>query len=837
MNQSLPIFACSAAIVQAVRRHRVVVVEGPAGCGKTTQLPQILLEAGLCPRGTLGVTQPRRIAAVSVAWRIAQEQQTQLGQKVGYAIRFDDVTSPHTRIKVMTDGILLQEARHDAAFSQYDLLMVDEAHERSLNIDFMLGLLVAALHKRDDLRVVLSSATINPEQFVRFFAPATGKVPIVSLDARSYPLNIMHCPLTKNDSEQLIGAVCAQVEQIQQSGRPGHILVFLPGEALINKILEALQLRRMGDAWCLLPLYGRLTRGEQERIFAPQKTARKIILSTNLAETSITIDGVGFVIDSGLHKLPYFSANTGVTTLREEPISLASATQRAGRAGRTGPGEVLRLYSEQSLASRPPYTPEEILRVDLSEAVLRLIDLGITDIENFALPTPPPRAKIAAAIRTLTALGAIDKNRALTQIGRQMVPFPLSPQLSRMVVEAAAHAPAAVSDVLLVGAYLSVRSPFTYPAGQEEEARRAKGRFADPLGDAITALRALHSYNRTPDKALYCQKNFLDPDTMAFIVKAHAQLCDIAEDHGVAASAPCSSTEAVVRCVATGFADRILCRQGFMFETAQGLKAALHPSSSLFGRAPRFIVAAELMKAGRLYAFNASALRPEWIEALNAEAAHAFGLSRHKKTPQTPPPKVAWPTHLDIGGQKLPVVPRRRRPLVELSVEQAQALSLGPPVAAMAEHGQWRAQISHPDGVLLRSSLPQVLRAIFVTAWHHAGTPAAPQPPLGALLEPDRNLYTLQRHLRCCGEPAFGSRQAAPKQRPGWLALVANGAGGFWFDVLAPYDEALQVSLTALEALLDAGAETSALHAEARTLHRSLGAQAARYLRAVHASE
>jgi ATP-dependent helicase HrpA len=618
--EPLPIYEVADAVVDAVRRHRVVVVEGAPGTGKTTQLPQIFLKAGLVPR-CLGITQPRRIAAVSVAARIADQVGEAVGQTVGYSIRFDDSTSPATRIKVMTDGILLQEARRDPHFSAYDILMIDEAHERSLNIDFALGLLHRALQVHPTLRLVISSATLHPGQFQRFFSRGgQDEVPCISLRTRTYPLEIHYRPSV--GSGQLEEDIYDLMVEIDALHPVGHVLIFLPGEGLIHKTMTLLAAAERRD-WTLLPLYGRLTRSEQEQIFAPISSGRKVILSTNLAETSITIDGVRVVIDCGLHKTPWHSAKTGITSLREERISQASATQRAGRAGRVGPGSVYRLYDEPTLLEQPEYTPEEILRVDLSEAVLRLIDLGVSDLMRFAFPTRPPRQKIRAALDALRALGAIDKGQQLTTIGKQMVPFPLSPSLSRMVVEARRRAPKALYDVLVVGAFASVRGPWITPPGLEELARAAHRRFYDPLGDALSGLRLYRAFCSAAEPDRFCQENFVDGDTLRFIGRAHQQLCDIATEHGAKVTEQVGDPQQILYCVASGFAHQLLRRQrqGFSYETLGGIRVALHPSSSLFRQAPAFAVATELMHSNRVYAFNVSAVDPQWLAELNPAAA------------------------------------------------------------------------------------------------------------------------------------------------------------------------------------------------------------------------
>lgn len=471
----MPIWQQQEAIVAAVRNHRVVVVEGPAGCGKTTQLPRMLLAAGLVPR-RMGITQPRRIAAIGVASRIAFEEGVALGSEVGYSIRFDDRTGPETAVKVMTDGILLQEVRSDPLLSRYDIIMVDEAHERTLNIDFTLGLLLNILRQRSDLKVVISSATLHPGHFQKFFSNVVGPVPVLVVPTRMYPLTIHYAPPKGGSPAALVDATIDVICQMAHETQDGHILVFLPGEGIINRVAQGLAGAVIPRA-VVLPLYGRLPQKEQERVFLDTAPNRKIILSTNIAETSITIDGTVGVIDCGLHKLPWHDGRTGVTTLREEPISRASATQRAGRAGRTAPGIVVRLYREEDMHRRAEFGSEEILRIDLSEAVLRLIDLNIKDLERFDFPTPPPRGKLVGALRHLGALGAIDKDRNLTAIGRRMVPFPLMPALARMVVEANDRFAGALHDVLLAGAFLSVRSPFNYPQGKEEAAQAAHAKF------------------------------------------------------------------------------------------------------------------------------------------------------------------------------------------------------------------------------------------------------------------------------------------------------------------------------------------------------------------------
>jgi HrpA-like RNA helicase len=808
----LPIYEKEQAVIDAVRQHRVVVVEGPAGTGKTTQLPRMLSRAGLVPR-CMGITQPRRIAAVSVAWRIAQEEQVTIGDKVGYAIRFDDATSPATRIKVMTDGILLQEARHDPLLSAYDVLMVDEAHERSLNIDFTLGLLHRVLKRRSDLKVVISSATLHPGHFQRFFGAVAGEVPVVSIENRTYPVRIEYQPLTGGGAPAAVAEDVVDTVVRMHPTLTGHVLVFLPGEGLITRVEQGLKARRLPGI-LVLPLYGRLTRQEQERVFEEFGTQKKIILATNIAETSITIENVQSVIDCGLAKLPWFNAHTGVTTLREEPVSQASAIQRAGRAGRTGPGTVVRMYDEASWERRPRYTPEEILRIDLSEAVLRLISLGVRDVEGFEFPTPPPVGKLRAALASLKAMGAIDAERNLTDVGRQMVPFPLSPPLARMVVEAAHRFPTATRDVLLVGAFLSVRSPFTFPSGEEEQARTAQANLAHPLGDAVTAVQTFHKWHKAQDKAAFCRKNYLDADTMTFIDRAHRQLVDIAEQHGVQIDSKAADPTEVVRCLACGFADKVLVRRGFAFDTLTDLTVAVHPSSSLYNSRTRFAVAAELMSSGRTYAFNVSALEPAWLAEANPEAARMWQAvprsGRLRETPRQVTPK--HPPFIVLNGVQLPVAGHGRRPTVDIPLQAVSELQRVSLASLPEDSRRWRARVISPYGVLARDGLRELLALIPHLPWPAPEATTKAQAPIGALLEPDRNLHTLGRHFSQLLQPLLGPQVP----QAGWLALVSNGAGGFWYDVMPDYVEAAQASLAALEDLDEAGPATEALQPQLR---------------------
>ena len=820
--RSLPIYHHEEEILRALRDHRVIVIEGPTGSGKTTQLPKILLAHGVSA-GLIGVTQPRRIAAVSVAWRIAEELGVQLGAEVGYAIRFDDLTSRQTQIKIMTDGILLMEARTDPDFSRYGVIIVDEAHERTLNIDFTLGLLHRALSQRDDLRVIVSSATLQPDIFQRYFAEATGQpVPVISIDARPYPVDIRYLAPPGDGPEAIMDAVAHEVLAIAKRGDEGAILVFLSGEAMIKGTRELLEMSRLARDMEILPLYGQLTRDEQEAVFRETPGKRKVVLATNIAETSITVPDVRFVLDSGIAKVPRVHSKTGITTLREEGISQASAEQRAGRAGRTAPGTAIRLYSKKSFLARPRYTDEEILRLDLSDVVLRLIHLGIHDVEDFPLPTSPPPVALRAALDALHQMGAIDRQRHLTPVGERMMPFPLSPSLARMVVEAADRYPDVVDEVLMVGAFLSARPPFLYPQGEENEARRAQEQLAHPLGDALTAVQTLKLYQRSKNPEGFCTAHYLDPSIMAFVAKAHRQLGEIAQQGGIELRSG-GDPNNVVRAVAVGFASGILRQRGRTYEGPGDLAIAIHPASSLFGSDARYIVAADIVVSNRAYARFCSMMRTEWVVEANPDLANRWGIETKKKRgkEELPQPQ-ALPKQLFLGDVAVPVVVKKGRPFVPIPAEEAPRL-LQVSLSSVPEQAlRWRATLEH--GYLKwgrGTSLAELLCLLPHLPLPEGAPQAIRDVPQGALLETDRNLHTLARFIDRVLEPGLPQRG----KNPGWLSLVSNGETGFWFEVIDDYPDALGTTLHALRDLMHALPFQDPLHAKVEELVDGLDAR------------
>ncbi len=796
--RSLPIYDVEREILQALYEHQVIVVEGPTGCGKTTQLPRMLLHAGLV-HSRIGITQPRRIAAVSVAARIAQEEGVVLGEEVGYAIRFDDKSNDQTTVRVMTDGILLQEARSDPWFSRYDVILVDEAHERSVNIDFTLGLLHRAVAKRDDLKVIISSATLNPELFQEYFSDVAGHVPLISAEARTFPVEVRHRAPETDDPRDMVNAAAREVVRIHKSNREGHILVFLPGEGMIKDTESAIRERHRGEDLVTLPLYGRLTREEQEQVFEDFGGRRKVVLATNIAETSITIPGTCFVIDSGLAKVPRVSARTGIATLREEGISRASADQRSGRAGRTGPGEVIRLYTRKDLARRPLYTDPEFIRLDLSNVFLRLIDLGVGRVEEFPLPTRPPAAKTRAALNKLVALGAIDEDQRLTQLGYRMVAFPLDPTLSRMVVEAADRFPKVVKEVCVVGATMSGRSPYLFPPDFEDEARRAHQALAHPLGDAVTAVVTYQGWERAHYRVAFCERNYLDPDTMAFIHKTTNQLTAIAEQQGVQIDSG-GDPSGVVRSLAAGFAHRILRGRGRVFSGIdEETRVAIHPASTLFHTRARFIVAAEITISRRAYARHVSVLSPEWLADVAPDLARMWrAVPRGKKKTQTWTEPAKAPSVLKVGGFDLPLRVKRGDVLIDIPVEACEALASTSLSSLPEGAGRYKARVmSGKYRFFVGIPLAKLLAVL-----PHVQLPK-PKKSLqklgfeGALLEVDRDMHTIERHLRKLGTPMLPSRG----KRPGWVTLVSNGADGYWYEVTSDFREGLATSIDALRSL------------------------------------
>ena len=543
----LPVYRHRDLILQSLKENQVIIVESPTGSGKTTQLPLILKEAGYDQSGIIGVTQPRRIAALSICDFIKR----QLGiddNYCAYTMRFSDTSDESTRIKVMTDGILLQELKGDRYLSRYSVMMVDEAHERSLNIDFILGLLKQVLEVRKDLKVIISSATINTEKFSDFFNGAR----IISIPTKVYPVDVFYTPLDEPDSrsrfergqsetDRRLDRIYRLIEDRIREGLSGDILVFLPGEFEIISCEDMLRHSPFRETLQIYPLYGRLSKEEQEKVFTPTgKGKTKVVVSTNIAETSITIDGIRCVIDSGLAKVNYYDQKTFTSSLITQPISRASAEQRKGRAGRTRSGFCYRLYTKKNFESREEYSKEEITRSDLAEVALRMSDLAIYDYANFPFLTAPRKSALASAEYTLKLLGAIDDEHHLTPTGEKMVLFPLLPRLSRCIVESIMKYPSVLSEVLIAVSFLSTKGPFLFPKDKAVIARARQEKFQDSAyGDFAGYLKLFNAYSEVTTKdeskarEKFCKYYFLDIQTMNEIVHIKKQLEEIVSSMGI----------------------------------------------------------------------------------------------------------------------------------------------------------------------------------------------------------------------------------------------------------------------------------------------------------------
>ncbi len=614
--EELPVSGKREQIAAAIRAHPVVIVCGETGSGKTTQLPKICLELGRGVHGLIGHTQPRRLAARSVAARIAQELATPLGGVVGYKVRFSDQISRESLVKLMTDGILLAEIAHDPRLSAYDTLIIDEAHERSLNIDFLLGYLRQLVGARPDLKLIVTSATIDAARFSAFFADA----PVIEVSGRLYPVEVRWRPAAAPDDEvtadddpaqPILDAVDELARERAAAGPAGgDILVFLPGEREIRGTAEALR-KHHPKGFEILPLYARLSFEEQERVFRPGG-ARRIVLATNVAETSLTVPGVRYVIDTGTARVKRYSFRNKVEMLQVEPISRAAANQRAGRCGRLGPGICIRLYDEQAFAGRPEFTDPEILRMK---------SLGLPEIAQFAFIDPPSPRAIADGYQLLNELGAIDEARRLTPVGRELARFPTDPRLARVLVAAREHG--CLMEALIVCAGLAVQDPRERPFEQSEAADRAHAQFVDPASDFATLLAlwafhedALHHRKSQRKHAEAMQALFLSPRRLREWRDVHSQLAATVGELGWKVNEAAAPPELLHRALLAGFIGNIGFRldDGEGYAGARGIRFQVHPSSGLRKAQPKWVVAAELTETTRLYARTLARTDPDTIE-------------------------------------------------------------------------------------------------------------------------------------------------------------------------------------------------------------------------------
>ena len=618
--RDLPVYRHKAEILKALKENQVLIVESPTGSGKTTQLPLILKEAGYDELGIIGITQPRRIATLSICDFIKRQLEIEADNHYcAYTMRFDDTSDATTRIKIMTDGILLQEMKANPYLSNYSVIMVDEAHERSLNIDFILGLLKQITEVRPELKIIISSATINTQAFSAFFNNA----PIISIQAGAFPVEIKYTTTYQRrrfmffdqDYQEIAYLISTSIENNE-----GDILVFLPGEYDILQVAD--YIKPLASKTVVYLLYGRLSKEEQEKVFTPTPDGKtKIVISTNIAETSITIDGIKVVIDSGLAKTNFYNQKNFTSSLESGPISKSSAIQRSGRAGRTQPGICYRLYSQEDFDSKKDFTVPEILRSDLAEVVLRMSELGIYDYEAFPFITRPKDSAIRSAEETLYLIDAIDKEHHLTKIGEQMVLFPLLPRHARVIVEAIISYPEILKDAIIAISFLSTKSPFLRPNNQEVQARQKQSQFQDPTyGDFVGYLHLFSKYSAVEGlkaQEKFCKNYFLDLQTMNEILHIEMQLEEIISDQLIPITTG-GSIDSYLTCLAAGLIQFVCYRYDHnSYRTITASEIYIHPGSSWFANPPKFILAGEIVQTSRMFARSVSPLKKEYLDKIN----------------------------------------------------------------------------------------------------------------------------------------------------------------------------------------------------------------------------
>ena len=634
--ENLPVSARRDDIMELVRDNQVVVIAGETGSGKTTQIPKMLLEMGRGRRGLIGHTQPRRLAARTVAERIADELGQDIGESVGYAIRFDDKVSPSTAVKLMTDGILLTEMQRDRFLNAYDTIIIDEAHERSLNIDFLLGYLKRLLPKRPDLKVIVTSATIDPEAFASHFADAEGNpAPIIEVSGRTYPVEIRYRPLVeqiqkkdgsiKEIDTDMIDGVVAACKELMGEGN-GDILCFFSSERDIRDCMEAIEKQHWRGVE-VVPLFGRLSNAEQHRVFSPH-SGRRIVLSTNIAETSLTVPGIHYVVDTGLARISRYSTRTKVQRLPIEEISQASANQRSGRSGRTADGIAIRLYSEENFEARPEFTDPEILRTNLASVILQMISLRLGDINEFPFIQAPDHKAVRDGLMLLHELGAISQKErggapTLTNVGRDISRIPVDPKMARMLVEA--NRLGVLDDVTVIVAAMTIQDVRERPLEYQAQADQAHARFKDKESDFLSSLKLWDYIGDSRDELSgnafrkRMKREFLHYMRIREWRDLVRQLRDVERQLGWSPADSVAGERdaaAVHQSLLTGLLSNIGARDGNSkeFQGARGTRFMVFPGSSLAKRPPEFLMAAELVETSRLWARDVAKIEPAWVE-------------------------------------------------------------------------------------------------------------------------------------------------------------------------------------------------------------------------------
>ena len=716
----LPISQQRQEIAEALRTHQVVVVAGETGSGKTTQLPKICLDRdlglGRGIRGTIGHTQPRRLAARTVAQRIADELGSPLGDAVGFSVRFTDQVSDRTLVKLMTDGILLAEIQRDRRLLRYDTLILDEAHERSLNIDFLLGYLRELLPRRPDLKLIITSATIEPQRFAAHF----GGAPIVEVSGRTYPVEIRYRPLevpvssgaeddpddpdheiVRTETRDEIEAIVDAIHELEAEP-PGDVLVFLSGEREIRDTAEALGGLKHTE---VLPLYARLPTAEQQKVFAPHG-GRRVVLATNVAETSLTVPGIRYVVDPGNARISRYSRRLKVQRLPIEPISQASAEQRAGRSGRVAPGVCIRLYSAEDFAARPRYTDPEILRTNLAAVILQMAALQLGEVENFGFLDPPDRRSIRDGVQLLQELGAFDAQGAITEVGRRLARLPVDPRLGRMILQAEAEG--CVREVLVLAAALSIPDPRERPIDREEAARGKHARFADEESDFVSYLnlwRYLREQRRTLSRSAFrkmCRNEFLHFLRIREWQDLVGQLRSIARELGIHESDEPAGPARVHAALLAGLLSHAGMRREDSREYlgARNSRFVLAPGSVLSKRPPRWVVVAELVETSRLYGRTAARIQPEVVERVAGDLVQRTYSEPHWDAQRG---EVMAFERVTLYG--LPLVARRR--VGYGAVEPAEARELF--IRHALVEGDWQTRHHFfRDNAVLRTELEEL---------------------------------------------------------------------------------------------------------------------------------
>ncbi len=795
----LPVYVQKNKIIDGLKRNQVLVVESPTGSGKTTQLPLILHEAGYSGRGIIGVTQPRRIATLSVCDYIKKQLKNSEPNFAAYKMRFQDTTDHSTRIKIMTDGILLQELKTDRLLSKYSVVIVDEAHERSLNIDFILGLLKNILHQREDFKVIISSATINAEIFSEYFDHCE----IIHIETKMYPVQTIFIKLTSEYNNDLLIEKIGDIV-FNEAGKKssGDILIFLPGEKLIKDCILYLEKSRVKKKLFILPLYGRLSKEEQERIFIPTPAKKiKVIVATNIAETSVTIDGVTTVIDSGLAKINYYNPKTYTSSLVEGPISKASCNQRKGRAGRTAPGKCYRLYSKKDYDNRPLYTKEEIYRTDLSEVVLQMADLLISDFESFDFISPPGKQGLKSAITTLHLLNALDDMNRLTSTGKMMALFPLLPRHSRIIIEAINRYPDVLNEAVTAVSFLSTRSPYFLPLGKEIEARKGHHTFSSPSGDFNSYLTLYEAYKKidTQEKRqTFCETYFLDFKTMDEILNIKHQLDEIISDMNIPMFGG-GSQKHYICSIAAGLIQFVCQNTGRgIYKSFTTDRIHIHPGSVMFRQSPRYIVAGEIVKTSRMFARSVSVVEENWLKEISPDL-YRFFVSENKKGKGGIRTQKDTTHRIKIGDEYFDIILNKgKKKIVIVPWDKIRKVIKTTPEITLKTHENMRAKLVYKNYEIHSGDrLANILKiAPYIN----------PVKDLAEKIKPGKS-FSITGDMKKFIEETKKILRMTTGKKSGktlfFISLETNFHGTFWFKGRKNFFSAVEHSLASLDILVE----------------------------------